>query len=113
MQSDCLLSIYPQERQLTYKCLDDNGYDKSKCAAFIENGKYCNQFWVRIFQFSLRFFAAKLTIQLFSICVTQLAIRLERRENGIHPEIPVGEEREKVRQEFMKRYKKPTVHVPK
>lgn len=37
-----------QERQMTYKCLDENDYDKDKCIAFIRNGKYCKKFWVNI-----------------------------------------------------------------
>lgn len=38
---------------------------------------------------------------------------MDRRDQRIFPEIPVGEERERVRQEYMKNYKKPTIHISK
>lgn len=36
---------------------------------------------------------------------------MERREKGIKPEYPLGEEREKIRAERMKDHKKRTIHV--
>lgn len=43
----------------------------------------------------------------------QLAVRNDRREKGIKPDMPMGEERERIRQESMKNYKKPTIHINK
>lgn len=41
------------------------------------------------------------------------AVRTDRRQKGIKPEMPMGEEREQIRQESMKNYKKPTIHINK
>lgn len=30
---------------------------------------------------------------------------------GIYPAIPIGEEREKLKQQYLKEYKKPTIHI--
>lgn len=49
---ELISSFVLQERQLTYKCLDDNNYDKDKCMAFIKNGKYCKTFWVNDARFN-------------------------------------------------------------
>lgn len=43
--------------------------------------------------------------------VKQLAVSIDRRKKGIRPEMPIGEDREKIRQEYLKKIKKPTVHV--
>lgn len=34
---------------------------------------------------------------------------MERRKNRIYPDLPIGEEREKIRQEFLKKFKKPVI----
>ncbi|XP_055320050.1 coiled-coil-helix-coiled-coil-helix domain-containing protein 7 isoform X2 [Sitodiplosis mosellana] len=74
-----------KERQLMYKCLDENNYDKDKCEAYVKNGKYCKKFWS--------------------------AIADDRKQKMIFPSMPIGEEREKIREECMKNYKKPTIHI--
>lgn len=61
--------------------------------------------------FSLR--KGQYDVKLSTIFNIQLAIALDRRAKRIYPEMPIGEEREQMRQEFMKKYKKPTVHVGK
>lgn len=94
-----------------YKCLDDNNYNKDKCEGFIENGKYCKKFWVNYWPFF------KIFCQIFDYITgiffifSQLAVAIDRRSKGIYPEVPYGEEREKVRQEFLNRYQKPVIHV--
>lgn len=36
---------------------------------------------------------------------------MERKKQGIKPDVPIGEEREKIRQEFLKSHPKPKVQV--
>lgn len=36
---------------------------------------------------------------------------MDRRANGIHPELPPPADREKIRAEFLQTYKKPTIHI--
>lgn len=35
-----------KESDLTYKCLDDNNYDRDKCLKAMENYQLCKSFWV-------------------------------------------------------------------
>lgn len=41
----------------------------------------------------------------------QHSIAMDRREKGIRPEIPDGEERQKLKEEYLKSYKKPVIHI--
>lgn len=41
----------------------------------------------------------------------QSKIATDRRVEGIYPPIPVGEERERIKQEYLKEYKKPTIRI--
>ncbi|XP_055320049.1 coiled-coil-helix-coiled-coil-helix domain-containing protein 7 isoform X1 [Sitodiplosis mosellana] len=87
-----------KERQLMYKCLDENNYDKDKCEAYVKNGKYCKKFWVN--------FPSKSFHSRFSSAIAD-----DRKQKMIFPSMPIGEEREKIREECMKNYKKPTIHI--
>uniref|UniRef100_A0A2R5L9R9 Coiled-coil-helix-coiled-coil-helix domain-containing protein 7 n=1 Tax=Ornithodoros turicata TaxID=34597 RepID=A0A2R5L9R9_9ACAR len=60
-----------KEQKLSFKCLDDNLYDKDKCTRYFENYKKCQGFW--------------------------LSIAKERRRNGIRPYLPPVEEREEIK----------------
>ncbi|KAK7101001.1 hypothetical protein V1264_023853 [Littorina saxatilis] len=34
-----------KEQQMSYQCLDDNGYDRDQCSKHFQNYKNCRQFW--------------------------------------------------------------------
>lgn len=36
-----------QEQQRSFKCFDENNYDKEKCKREIDNYNMCKSFWVR------------------------------------------------------------------
>lgn len=65
-----------KEQKLSMKCLEDNGYDYDKCQAYFANFKACKGFW--------------------------LAIVKDRRRKGIHPALPPLEERDSIKQEYLK-----------
>ncbi|XP_067005059.2 coiled-coil-helix-coiled-coil-helix domain-containing protein 7 isoform X2 [Anabrus simplex] len=65
-----------KEQEMSYKCLSDNGYDREKCSLQFANYKGCKEFWNRV--------------------------RSDRRSKGIYPYLPVPEEREKIREEYMR-----------
>ncbi|KAL1420705.1 hypothetical protein MTO96_004444 [Rhipicephalus appendiculatus] len=65
-----------KEQKLSMKCLEDNGYDYDRCQVYFENFKACKGFW--------------------------LAIVKDRRKKGIHPALPPLEERDSIKQEYLK-----------
>nr|AQS22563.1 coiled-coil-helix-coiled-coil-helix domain-containing protein 7 [Pseudodiaptomus poplesia] len=65
-----------RERQFSMKCLDDNGYDKSMCAAHFENFKQCKAFWMNV--------------------------KFARRKQGLYPLVPESEEE---RAQFRKKFR--------
>ncbi|XP_046566793.1 coiled-coil-helix-coiled-coil-helix domain-containing protein 7-like [Haliotis rubra] len=62
------------EQKMSYKCLDDNGYDREKCSKCFQNYRNCREFWSRIMT--------------------------DRKKKGIVPALPPVEERDKVRTEY-------------
>lgn len=44
-QNPCL-----KEQELTYKCFNDNNFDKSACQSYIENYRLCTGFWVSSYE---------------------------------------------------------------
>lgn len=40
-----------KEQLITYKCFDNNNFDKTACKEEIENYKLCTEFWVSITPF--------------------------------------------------------------
>ncbi|PSN39410.1 hypothetical protein C0J52_18650 [Blattella germanica] len=64
-----------KEHDMVFKCLDKNNYNYEKCNDYFENYKGCKNFWGRV--------------------------RADRRKNGIVPNLPPPEEREKIRAEYV------------
>merc|ERR1712198_573351 len=64
-----------KENKMTYKCLDENNYDRTACANYFENYKRCKTFWGQV--------------------------RVDRRRAGIEPNLPPAEEREKIKREYL------------
>lgn len=65
-----------KEQKLSMKCLEDNAYDYDKCQDYFENFKACKGFWLSIYK--------------------------DRRKKGIHPAMPPPEERDSIKQEYLK-----------
>ncbi|XP_064109325.1 coiled-coil-helix-coiled-coil-helix domain-containing protein 7-like [Macrobrachium nipponense] len=66
-----------KEHNQSYKCLEDNDYDRNMCAWYFENYKRCKEFWNDI--------------------------RVQRRRAGIVPNLPPLEEREEIKRQHMER----------
>ncbi|XP_076091341.1 coiled-coil-helix-coiled-coil-helix domain-containing protein 7-like [Mytilus galloprovincialis] len=66
-----------REKEMSYQCLEDNGYDRGRCEMYFENYRNCSKFWNRV--------------------------SWERLFRGIKPSIPPPDERDAVREEFAKR----------
>lgn len=64
-----------KESQLSFKCMAENDYDKDKCVLFFENYKNCKGFWTEI--------------------------RKDRKRNGTKPYLPLPEDRDRVKAEFL------------
>ncbi|XP_071449454.1 coiled-coil-helix-coiled-coil-helix domain-containing protein 7 isoform X2 [Hetaerina americana] len=69
-------SQHTKEQAMSYKCLDDNNFDKDKCQMFFENYRKCQDFWTKISN--------------------------ERRRKGIEPYMPFPEERDRIKEEYIK-----------
>lgn len=65
------------EHDLSLQCLEDNNYNRSKCANAFLNFTACKTFWNKI--------------------------KVERQRKGIKPDIPPPEEREAIKREFIER----------
>lgn len=65
-----------KEQDLSYKCLNDNAYDRDKCSLYFQNYRNCKKFW-------------------------QTVARLRRRD-GIKPNMPPANER----QPYIEKYRK-------
>ncbi|KAG5879525.1 hypothetical protein JTB14_029891 [Gonioctena quinquepunctata] len=63
-----------KEQELTYKCFNDNNFDKEACQLEIQNYTVCKGFWH--------------------------AVKQERRRNGIRPLLPPLAEREDIKRDF-------------
>ncbi|XP_034942728.1 coiled-coil-helix-coiled-coil-helix domain-containing protein 7 [Chelonus insularis] len=70
-----------KEHYLSLKCLDDNQYDHDACLWYFENYKNCKGFWNDVMH--------------------------DRRSKGITPILPPVEEREKMKEEYMKNFNAP------
>lgn len=66
-----------KEHEMSFKCLEDNSYDRNSCGEYFENYKRCKDFWGNL--------------------------RLERRRAGIVPNLPPPEEREQIKAEYLDR----------
>lgn len=65
-----------KELKLSYKCLDDNAFDRDKCGRHFENYKACKAFWNKV--------------------------KSDRRHQNIRPHLPPPEERDQIKLEHMK-----------
>uniref|UniRef100_A0A8C8VL28 Coiled-coil-helix-coiled-coil-helix domain-containing protein 7 n=1 Tax=Pelusios castaneus TaxID=367368 RepID=A0A8C8VL28_9SAUR len=59
-----------KETDASRQCMDDNNYRKDMCASYFLNYKNCRKFWH--------------------------TIMLQRRRDGVKPDMPTAEEREKI-----------------
>ncbi|KAM6970388.1 coiled-coil-helix-coiled-coil-helix domain-containing protein 7 [Aplochiton taeniatus] len=59
-----------EESDGSQKCLDVNNYDKSMCSAYFQRYKNCRKYWHNIM--------------------------VERRRNGVKPDMPTAEERQEI-----------------
>nr|XP_013810167.1 PREDICTED: coiled-coil-helix-coiled-coil-helix domain-containing protein 7 [Apteryx mantelli mantelli] len=66
------------ETDASRKCMDDNNYDKNMCTDFFLKYKSCRKFWHDI--------------------------KMQRRRNGVKPEMPLAEERKKMLESIGKPY---------
>nr|XP_033327528.1 coiled-coil-helix-coiled-coil-helix domain-containing protein 7 [Megalopta genalis] len=67
-----------QEHLLSLKCLDNNEYVQKRCEPYFENYKICKMFWRNV--------------------------KKDRRLKGIKPELPLPEDRRKVKAEYIKTF---------
>ncbi|KPJ08960.1 Coiled-coil-helix-coiled-coil-helix domain-containing protein 7 [Papilio machaon] len=65
-----------KEQNQSYECLNKNGYNQEKCEAYFDNYNTCKKFWNQVSK--------------------------DRRAKGIKPHLPDVEEREKVKEEYIK-----------
>ncbi|KAM8811335.1 coiled-coil-helix-coiled-coil-helix domain-containing protein 7 [Eudromia elegans] len=66
------------ETDASRKCMEENSYDKSVCTDYFLKYKNCRKFWHDI--------------------------KMERRRNGVKPEMPSAEERKKILESVGKPY---------
>ncbi|XP_019866721.1 coiled-coil-helix-coiled-coil-helix domain-containing protein 7 [Aethina tumida] len=69
-----------KEMELTYKCFNDNNFDKSLCVLQMENYKTCKGFWH--------------------------SVQAQRRKDGIQPYLPPVEERDQIKRDYLNSFKK-------
>lgn len=69
-----------KEHNLSYKCLDNNNFDQDSCKLYFENYKQCQIFWK--------------------------TVMVDRRVNNIKPHLPLPEDREKIKAEYLNKRKK-------
>ncbi|KAJ8934115.1 hypothetical protein NQ314_013573 [Rhamnusium bicolor] len=67
-----------KEQELSYKCFNDNNFDKEACQLEIQNYQTCKTFWH--------------------------SVKAHRRKNGLYPTLPPVEEREQVKREFFSKF---------
>ncbi len=66
-----------KEQALSFKCLDDTGYDYDKCGKVFDNYINCKAFWK--------------------------AVEDQRKRKGISPSLPPLSERKKIKEEHFKK----------
>ncbi|XP_076624017.1 coiled-coil-helix-coiled-coil-helix domain-containing protein 7 [Colletes latitarsis] len=64
-----------KEHNLSLKCLDINDYKHEKCEMYFANYKVCKAFWRQV--------------------------RIDRKQRGIIPHLPLPEDRDKVKTEYL------------
>ncbi|XP_074110815.1 coiled-coil-helix-coiled-coil-helix domain-containing protein 7 [Cotesia typhae] len=70
-----------KEHRLSMKCIADNYKDKDKvCAVYFDNYKACKKFWSNVVS--------------------------ERRLQGLRPYLPLPDEREKIKSDYLSQFKK-------
>ncbi|KAM9386521.1 coiled-coil-helix-coiled-coil-helix domain-containing protein 7 isoform 1-T5 [Phaethornis superciliosus] len=67
-----------EETDASRKCMDDNNYNKNMCTDYFLKYKSCRKFWH--------------------------AVMMQRKRNGIKPEMPSAEERKKMLESMGKPY---------
>ncbi|EDX11280.1 GD14905 [Drosophila simulans] len=64
------------EQELSFKCLNQNNFDRDKCEIYFANYNNCKEFWNKV--------------------------KIERRAKGIAPYLPPLAERDGIKAEYMK-----------
>ncbi|XP_065223394.1 uncharacterized protein LOC135847667 isoform X2 [Planococcus citri] len=70
-----IFNVWTMEQNLTTKCMYDNNYDREKCILVFDNYTECRRFWKYV--------------------------SWDRWFNGIVPNLPIPEERERVKKEYI------------
>ncbi|KAG6438929.1 hypothetical protein O3G_MSEX000338 [Manduca sexta] len=65
-----------KEQEMSYECLNKNGFDHAKCENYFDNYNTCKKFWGKVYS--------------------------DRRAKGIRPYLPDIEEREKIKADYIK-----------
>ncbi|XP_014666542.1 PREDICTED: cytochrome c oxidase-assembly factor COX23, mitochondrial-like [Priapulus caudatus] len=63
------------EQKLTYKCLNNKNFDQEACNNYFVNYNNCKAFWN--------------------------SVRIDRKRKGIQPNLPLPEDREQIKAEYM------------
>ncbi|CAK1543375.1 unnamed protein product [Leptosia nina] len=66
-----------KEQEASYNCLSRNGYNADKCEQYFDNYNTCKKFWGKVSQ--------------------------DRRSKGLAPYLPEVSEREKVKEDYLKK----------
>jgi len=64
-----------QEMNMVNRCMSKNNYDKDMCSKEMDNYKGCKKFWT--------------------------FVQNDRKKKNIEPKLPLPEDREKIRQEYL------------
>uniref|UniRef100_A0A1B6EB82 Coiled-coil-helix-coiled-coil-helix domain-containing protein 7 n=1 Tax=Clastoptera arizonana TaxID=38151 RepID=A0A1B6EB82_9HEMI len=67
-----------KEQKQSYDCLNKNNYDHDSCQLYFDNYNACMGFWT--------------------------SVKNERRRQGIRPLLPEPEDRERIREEYLKQF---------
>ncbi|CAG9792804.1 unnamed protein product [Diatraea saccharalis] len=65
-----------KEQEQSYQCLNKNNFDHSKCENYFDNYNICKKFWGKVYS--------------------------DRRSKGLTPYMPDVEDREKIKEEYIK-----------
>ncbi|XP_022818308.1 coiled-coil-helix-coiled-coil-helix domain-containing protein 7 [Spodoptera litura] len=63
-----------KEQEMSYQCLNKNGYDQSKCEEYFDNYNTCKKFWGKVYK--------------------------DRKAKGLYPYMPEVEDRPKIKEEY-------------
>ncbi|XP_021190831.2 coiled-coil-helix-coiled-coil-helix domain-containing protein 7 [Helicoverpa armigera] len=68
-----------KEQEMSYQCLNKNGFDQSKCEAYFDNYNTCKKFWGKVYK--------------------------DRKAKGLYPYLPEVEDRAKIKDQYFQSVK--------